>query len=172
MFYHFRTADASEDMILEDGFIQFLEDIDVNPESDIMAFVIVWQFKCTRKYKFEKIEFIEGCRKLGVDDAQSFKRKLGDLRNQLRDEKKEKKVQEINSDTWDQLLDFGKMTVGQYCWMTIINGQKNLSEMCPPLYDPVTGKPTKLVSDDAPQFHKRLFTSICLLAVPALALLF
>ncbi|KAA6383237.1 MAG: putative NEDD8 ligase DCN1 [Streblomastix strix] len=84
--FYRKYKDKDTDTIQVDGVSQFLDDIHVNPE-DIISLVIMWQFNAKMKFIFTEEEFINGCKKLGVDDAASFQRKVGDLRNLIKDQR-------------------------------------------------------------------------------------
>lgn len=68
------------------GVGSFCQDLQVDP-SDIVTLVISWHFQAATMCEFSKEEFVEGMEELGCNSIDSVKRKLPQLRSELKDEK-------------------------------------------------------------------------------------
>ena len=80
-----RYKDPQEDeKITADGMLRFLEDVGLNPESQIVL-VIAWKFKAVTQCEFTKDEFVNGMTDLGCDSIDRLKAKCSSIENEIKD---------------------------------------------------------------------------------------
>lgn len=79
--------DENEDLIMAEGVSQFCEDLGVDP-SDIIMLVLSWHLNANIMCEYTKDEFVGGLSKMGVDSVEKLKRRLPELRQELRDPSK------------------------------------------------------------------------------------
>lgn len=79
-----RYKDPHEDKITTDGMIQFLNDLNLPPDSRLVL-IIAWKFKASTQCEFTKAEFIQGMTELGCDGPDKLKNKCGLLEQEIRD---------------------------------------------------------------------------------------
>jgi len=80
-----RYKDPSEDdKITADGIMKFLEDLSLNPESQVVL-IIAWRFKAATQCEFSKEEFINGMNELGCDSVDKLKAKCPSMENDIKD---------------------------------------------------------------------------------------
>jgi len=80
-----RYKDPSEDdKITADGVMKFLEDLSLNPESQVVL-IIAWRFKAATQCEFSKEEFINGMNELGCDSVDKLKAKCPSMENDIKD---------------------------------------------------------------------------------------
>ena len=72
-----RYKDPQEDeKITADGMLKFLEDLSLNPESQVVL-IIAWKFKAATQCEFTRDEFINGMTDVGCDSIDRLKSKVG-----------------------------------------------------------------------------------------------
>lgn len=83
MYNKYRDANDPQ-KITTDGIIQFLNDLNLSPESKLVL-IIAWRFKAETQCEFTRDEFINGIAQLGVDSIEKLKQKLPVLEAELND---------------------------------------------------------------------------------------
>lgn len=73
--YFSKYCDPNEDAILAEGMERFCIDLDVDP-TEFVVLVLAWKFGASQMCRFTREEFINGCKKLEVHDAESLKKIL------------------------------------------------------------------------------------------------
>mmetsp|Transcript_63185 Transcript_63185/g.133363 ORF Transcript_63185/g.133363 Transcript_63185/m.133363 type:complete len:298 (-) Transcript_63185:124-1017(-) len=76
---------AGPDGIAGEQFLQFFQDIEVDPGSDVLALAIASACKASEMGVFRRREFICGCATLEADSLDALKRKLPELRQAIQD---------------------------------------------------------------------------------------
>lgn len=79
--YYDKYRDSDEDAILAEGMERFCTDLGVDP-TEFIVLVVAWKFGASQMCRFTREEFINGCKKLQVHDAESLKKILPGLRIQ------------------------------------------------------------------------------------------
>lgn len=82
-----KYKDPTDDLILADGMSRFCDDLEVDP-SDIVMLVLSWHLNAATMCEYTRDEFIGGLCKLGCDSIDKLKRRLPDMRAELRDDGK------------------------------------------------------------------------------------
>lgn len=82
-----KYKDQDENIIMADGIGKLCEDLEVAPE-DIVTLVISWHMNAATMCEFTKEEFTQGLVKLNADSVDKIKKKLPELRAELRDPEK------------------------------------------------------------------------------------
>ncbi|KAK9918420.1 hypothetical protein WJX75_004024 [Coccomyxa subellipsoidea] len=104
-----RYQDPHSDMILAEGVGLFCEDLQVNPEDQVML-VLSWHFNAATMCEFSRDEFVKGMTSLRCDSIRKLQQKLPGLRAELQDDKKFKEVYNF---TYSFGLDKGKKCMPQ-----------------------------------------------------------
>ena len=65
-----------EEKITADGMFKFLEDLGLNPESQVVL-IIAWKFKAATQCEFTRDEFVTGMTDVGCDSIDRLKAKVG-----------------------------------------------------------------------------------------------
>nr|CAG4645805.1 EOG090X0DAO [Lynceus sp. MCZ IZ 141354] len=78
---------SEQDKILADGIVKFLEDLNLNPDSQLVL-LIAWKFKAATQCVFTKDEFVMGMLELGCDSIERLKAKLPYLEAEIQDPNK------------------------------------------------------------------------------------
>lgn len=86
-----RYKEPSEEQIAVDGITKFCEDLEVDP-TDIVVLVISYYMNAQVMCEYSKEEFTSGLVKLGVDSVDKLKRKLPELRAELKHDDKFREV--------------------------------------------------------------------------------
>lgn len=83
MFMRYRDA-SDPQKITTDGIIQFLNDLNLSPDSKLVL-IIAWRFKAETQCEFTRDEFMNGVHQMGVDSIEKLKQKLPVLETELSD---------------------------------------------------------------------------------------
>ncbi|GLI58884.1 hypothetical protein VaNZ11_000653 [Volvox africanus] len=86
-----RYKEPDDDAIAVDGITRFCEELEVDP-TDIAVLVISYYMNAGVMCEYTKDEFTSGLIKLGVDSIDKLKRRLPDLRAEIRTDNKFKEV--------------------------------------------------------------------------------
>lgn len=86
-----KYKDPNEDSILAEGMGRFCEDLAVDP-SDIVMLVLSWYLNAKTMCEYTRDEFIGGLAKLGCDSIEKIRRRLPDMRADLRDAAKFREI--------------------------------------------------------------------------------
>ena len=90
---YLKYEDSQAKKIMADGIIQFCEDIGVDP-TDVVMIVICWHMNAQTMGELSEDEFEGGLDSIGVDSIDSLKKKIPELKRQLDDESKFKRIYE------------------------------------------------------------------------------
>jgi DCN1-like protein 1/2 len=82
-----KYANKESDVMDSDGLTRFFRDLGIDPNNDILTFVIAWQFEANTFGEFTKEEFVEGMKRLRCESIADLKSRLDSLRALLHDEK-------------------------------------------------------------------------------------
>lgn len=86
-----KYKDPHDDIVSVDGISTFCQDLGVDP-ADIVMLVLSWHMSAATMCEYSKEEFVNGLARLGVDSVEKLKRRLPDVRNELRDEHKFREI--------------------------------------------------------------------------------
>ncbi|KXZ49925.1 hypothetical protein GPECTOR_19g376 [Gonium pectorale] len=86
-----RYKEPDEDYISVDGITRFCEELEVDP-TDIVVLIISYYMNAAVMCEYSKDEFTSGLVKLGVDSADKLKRRLPELRAEVKADGKFKEV--------------------------------------------------------------------------------
>ncbi|KAH7816063.1 putative squamous cell carcinoma-related oncogene [Monocercomonoides exilis] len=82
--YFKKYKDSVANAIQEDGFVDFLTDIGVDP-LEIDSLIVSYKLGCKLLGQISHDDFVKGCQGVGVQDVASFKRELPRLRQSITD---------------------------------------------------------------------------------------
>lgn len=74
---------AGPDGISGENFLQFFQDLDIDPGTDVVALALAWACNAAEMGVFRRREFICGCAFLGVDNLEDLRAKVPELRKNL-----------------------------------------------------------------------------------------
>jgi len=77
-----KYKDANEDKMLVNGLSQFLEDLNLDPES-FQVLLLCWKFRAAVQCEFARKEFMDGMTELACDSLDALKRKLPQLESEI-----------------------------------------------------------------------------------------
>ncbi|KAG1667415.1 hypothetical protein FOA52_004832 [Chlamydomonas sp. UWO 241] len=83
LFDKYKESDG--DMIQAEGLVRFCEDLGVDP-SDVVVLIISYYMSAAVMCEYSKQEFTTGMLKMGVDSVEKLKKKLPELRMELKSE--------------------------------------------------------------------------------------
>mmetsp|Transcript_16535 Transcript_16535/g.41274 ORF Transcript_16535/g.41274 Transcript_16535/m.41274 type:complete len:248 (-) Transcript_16535:195-938(-) len=81
MFASYKDSDG--DTITGESIMRFCDDLGVEPADPVML-VVAYHFNAATMGEFTREEFVGGCTKLGCDSMDKLRKKLGDLRAELK----------------------------------------------------------------------------------------
>jgi hypothetical protein len=81
-----KYANKETNVIDAEGMAKFFQDLGLDPNNDILTFVIAWQFEAHSMAVFTKEEFVEGMKRLRCESIADLKKKFDDLRALLFDD--------------------------------------------------------------------------------------
>ncbi|KIY93801.1 DCN1-like protein 2 [Monoraphidium neglectum] len=84
-------GDPSDGVIMAEGVGRFCDDLEVDP-SDIVMLVLSWRLNAATMCEYSREEFVGGLQQLGCDSLEKLKRRLPDIRADLRDPAKWREI--------------------------------------------------------------------------------
>lgn len=82
-----KYTNKETNVIDSEGLTKFFGDLGIDPNNDILTFVIAWQFEANSFGEFTKEEFIEGMKRLKCESIADLKNRLDALRALLFDDR-------------------------------------------------------------------------------------
>ncbi|GBF90080.1 hypothetical protein Rsub_02788 [Raphidocelis subcapitata] len=86
-----KYKDAADGAIRAEGVGSFCEDLGVDP-SDVVMLVLSWRLNAATMCEYTRDEFVGGLQRLGCDSLEKIKRRLPEMRGELKDPAKWREV--------------------------------------------------------------------------------